>query len=74
MELVNKAARILRTEYRFGGYIHLKIIPGASQEAIDDGRKVRRQGQRKRGIRHAKALESLPQKEVQGILTDEKDR
>src|SRR3712207_6003816 len=32
MELMIRAARLLRTENRFGGYIHLKTVPGASRE------------------------------------------
>lgn len=33
MEQINRSARLLR-KMRFRGYIHLKIIPGASEEAI----------------------------------------
>ncbi|MCS7265920.1 MAG: radical SAM protein [Armatimonadetes bacterium] len=33
-ELLNDTAKILRTRYGFRGYIHLKIMPGASLEAI----------------------------------------
>lgn len=36
MEKLNTAARILRYKYNFKGYIHLKIIPGASNAAIED--------------------------------------
>jgi len=35
-ELLNDTARILRTRYEFRGYIHLKIMPGASLEAIKE--------------------------------------
>ncbi len=35
MELLFQTVYKLRTEYRFQGYIHLKAIPGASQEMID---------------------------------------
>jgi len=35
MELLIKAVEILRFEYRFNGYIHLKLIPGASQHLIE---------------------------------------
>lgn len=35
MELLFQTVYKLRTEYRFQGYIHLKAIPGASQEIID---------------------------------------
>jgi putative DNA modification/repair radical SAM protein len=34
MELLVKAVKLLRIEHRFGGYIHLKTIPGASEELI----------------------------------------
>jgi putative DNA modification/repair radical SAM protein len=34
MELLAEAVRILRTDYRFNGYIHVKAIPGADTELI----------------------------------------
>ena len=34
MEELIQVARSLRTEHRFGGYIHLKAVPGASRELI----------------------------------------
>lgn len=34
MEQLNQVARTLRSEHRFGGYIHLKTIPGASEELL----------------------------------------
>jgi predicted DNA-binding helix-hairpin-helix protein len=36
MERINGVARLLRYTYKFRGYIHLKIIPGASDAAIED--------------------------------------
>jgi predicted DNA-binding helix-hairpin-helix protein len=36
MDKINAVARILRKKHRFRGYIHLKIIPGASPAAIED--------------------------------------
>jgi predicted DNA-binding helix-hairpin-helix protein len=36
MERINTIARILRYRHKFKGYIHLKIIPGASRAAIDE--------------------------------------
>lgn len=36
MDRVNTVARILRRKHSFKGYIHLKIIPGASDAAIED--------------------------------------
>lgn len=35
MELLINTLKILRYEYGFSGYIHLKLIPGASRELID---------------------------------------
>ena len=35
MEQMMRVARVLREEKRFGGYIHLKAIPGASMALID---------------------------------------
>ena len=36
MDRLNTTARLLRTRHRFRGYIHLKIIPGASDAAIEE--------------------------------------
>ncbi|MDA8157033.1 MAG: helix-hairpin-helix domain-containing protein [Actinomycetota bacterium] len=36
MDRINAAARMLRYNYGFKGYIHLKVIPGASDAAIED--------------------------------------
>jgi predicted DNA-binding helix-hairpin-helix protein len=36
MEKINSTARILREKYAFRGYIHLKVIPGASDAAIEE--------------------------------------
>jgi predicted DNA-binding helix-hairpin-helix protein len=36
MDKINAVARILRRRYAYRGYIHLKIIPGASDAAIED--------------------------------------
>ena len=36
MDRLNSVARILRQKHKFKGYIHLKIIPGASNTAIED--------------------------------------
>jgi predicted DNA-binding helix-hairpin-helix protein len=36
MERLNRVARILRYRHNFRGYIHLKIIPGASTAAIEE--------------------------------------
>jgi len=34
MEQLIRVASLLRTEHRFGGYIHLKAVPGASEELM----------------------------------------
>ncbi len=36
MDRLNAVARLLRYRHRFRGYIHLKVIPGASDAAIED--------------------------------------
>ncbi|MEN6427458.1 MAG: radical SAM protein [Phycisphaerales bacterium] len=36
MDRLNTTARLLRSRHRFKGYIHLKIIPGASDAAVDE--------------------------------------
>ncbi|MBN2020615.1 MAG: radical SAM protein [Sedimentisphaerales bacterium] len=36
MERLNRIARILRYKRKFRGYIHLKVIPGASANAIEE--------------------------------------
>jgi predicted DNA-binding helix-hairpin-helix protein len=36
MDRLNGVARLLRKKHRFKGYIHLKIIPGASDAAIEE--------------------------------------
>ena len=36
MDKINTVARLLRTRHNFRGYIHLKVIPGASDAAIED--------------------------------------
>ncbi|MDA8431719.1 MAG: radical SAM protein, partial [Nitrospiraceae bacterium] len=36
MEKINAVARLLRQQHEYRGYIHLKIIPGASDAAIEE--------------------------------------
>lgn len=36
MDRINAVARLLRYKHNFRGYIHLKVIPGASDAAIED--------------------------------------
>lgn len=40
MELMLETIKILRYEYFFNGYIHLKIIPGASRELVEQAFKL----------------------------------
>ncbi|MFA6714501.1 MAG: radical SAM protein [Victivallales bacterium] len=40
MEKLNATAEILRQKYKYRGYIHLKIIPGASQAAIEESMRL----------------------------------
>lgn len=40
MELMLRCVRLLRREYRFGGYIHIKLIPGASAEAVNEAARL----------------------------------
>ncbi len=37
MDRLNRTARLLREKHNYRGYIHLKIIPGASDGAIEEG-------------------------------------
>jgi predicted DNA-binding helix-hairpin-helix protein len=36
MDRINTVARLLRQQHGFRGYIHLKVIPGASDAAVED--------------------------------------
>jgi putative DNA modification/repair radical SAM protein len=40
MNLILRALKILRNEYLFNGYIHVKLIPGASKELIEQVTKL----------------------------------
>ncbi len=40
MDQLNRVAHILRYKHQFRGYIHLKVIPGASDGAIEDAMKL----------------------------------
>ncbi|HPG35450.1 MAG TPA: putative DNA modification/repair radical SAM protein [bacterium] len=63
MELLTEAIRILREEYLFGGYIHVKAIPGASKELIEKAGKI--------ADRISVNIE-LPTKKSLELLTDKK--
>jgi predicted DNA-binding helix-hairpin-helix protein len=36
MQMINDSARIIRQKYKFKGFMHLKVIPGASDAALED--------------------------------------
>jgi predicted DNA-binding helix-hairpin-helix protein len=40
MELLLQTARILREKEGFGGYLHLKVIPGASKAAVEEAARL----------------------------------
>lgn len=40
MELLLRTVTLLRKKYRFGGYIHMKAIPGASPELIEQAAEI----------------------------------
>jgi predicted DNA-binding helix-hairpin-helix protein len=40
MHMLNDTVRILREKHEYRGYIHLKVIPGASDQAIEDALKL----------------------------------
>ncbi len=40
MDRLNATAEILRNKYQYRGYIHLKVIPGASLAAIDEAMRL----------------------------------
>lgn len=64
MQMLVDTATILRKKYRYRGYIHLKVIPGASRESIDSA------------LRYASAVSlniETPGAGHFGILTDRKD-
>lgn len=70
MELIINSIRILRYEYGFNGYIHAKVIPGTSQELVEQiGLLVDRLSVNIE-MPSAKSLEKLaPQKSKAKILT-----
>src|SRR3989338_6770292 len=64
MDRINSVARILRYKNGFKGYIHLKIIPGASDAAIEDSF----------SLASAVSLNiETPGKERFGLLSEKKD-
>ena len=39
MEQMVRVGKLLRTEHKFGGYIHLKVVPGASEQLVAEAGK-----------------------------------
>jgi predicted DNA-binding helix-hairpin-helix protein len=64
MERINAAARILRRKHGFRGYIHLKIIPGASDAAVEEALSL--------GTAVSLNIET-PSKKSFGLLSSRKD-
>lgn len=69
MERMIEAVRILREEYRFGGYIHLKVIPGCSEFLIQKAVLLADRISSNVELPSAKSLKLLaPQKASQNLL------
>ncbi len=69
MALLIKAMEILRFEYRFNGYIHLKLIPGASVELIEKACKLANRVSSNLELPSAKSLRLLaPQKTQKKLM------
>jgi putative DNA modification/repair radical SAM protein len=69
MALLIKALEILRFEYRFNGYIHLKLIPGASQELIEKACQLATRVSSNLELPSAKSLRLLaPQKTQKNLM------
>jgi putative DNA modification/repair radical SAM protein len=68
MQLLIKALEILRFEYRFNGYIHLKLIPGASQPLIKRACQLATRVSSNLELPSAKSLELLAPNKTQKNL------
>ncbi len=68
MQLLIKALEILRFEYRFNGYIHLKLIPGASQPLIERACQLATRVSSNLELPSAKSLELLAPNKTQKNL------
>jgi len=69
MELLLESVRIIRTEYRFNGYIHLKGIPSADPELIRQATKLVDRISLNIELPTEKSLKMLaPQKTKEGII------
>ena len=69
MEQMMRVAKNLREEKRFGGYIHLKAIPGASMELIDRAGRYADRVSVNIELPSSKSLEQLaPEKKKEDII------
>jgi putative DNA modification/repair radical SAM protein len=63
MERLVRVAKLLRQEHQFGGYIHLKVVPGASPELIREaGRYADRLSANLELVTHADLSRLAPEK------------
>ena len=69
MELLYESLRILREDYLFNGYIHIKAIPGADLNLIESTGKLADRMSVNIELPSSKSLRLLaPQKEKEAIL------
>jgi len=70
MSLLLQTLRILRHEYRFNGYIHVKLIPGSSQELIHEATLLANRVSSNIELPSSKSLALLaPQKSKETLLS-----
>lgn len=70
MELLLQTLRILRHEYRFNGYIHVKLIPGSSKELIHEATLLANRVSSNIELPSSKSLALLaPQKSKETLLS-----
>ena len=70
MERLVKVVKDLRQEYRFNGYIHLKSIPGASQELVNEAGLYADRMSVNIEIPNEQSLQLLaPEKDFQSVFT-----
>ncbi len=70
MELLLQTLRILRHEYRFNGYIHVKLIPGSSKELIHEATLLANRVSSNIELPSSKSLALLaPQKSKESLLS-----
>ncbi len=69
MELLINALEILRFEYKFNGYIHLKLIPNASQDLVQKALQLATRVSSNLELPSSKSLQLLaPQKNKTSVL------